>query len=272
MRYIIMSVLLVFLLLAPVNITSGQSPADHPEHASVVAIVTTQGSNFRQVYIGTGFLVTPDGLALTVAHVPYIVTKDPSAHLIVLWVNPEGERVYFMGELVCSNPLPYDPTEKNVIVPKYTKDLAVIQIRPVPHNAGWFKTWGYPLPGGQRYDYSARDQLPTFTPLRLATRLPGSGEAVNLPGYSVISALPRPFTATGSIDKTFTGADGTPVFSMKFTNPARGGDSGGPVMDAQNGEVLGIDAWGNKRPGSDATVGAGISVAALHHPCGDVNL
>lgn len=266
-RYIIMSVLLVFLLIAPVNIASAQSPADHPEYASIVRIVVTDGV-FKSVEAGTGFFVSPDGLALTASHVIYKAFKDPEhTHLLALWSNQQGERVYFKVQLVCATELPYDATRSPRDVP-FSKDVAVARIVPVPHGVGWHKTWGYSLPGGYRYDWTAQDSLPTFTPLTLAAHGPQSGQHVRVPGYDHVSALPPLFEAIGEVGQSRSMRDGTPVFDIHSTQPNQPGGSGSPIL-AEDGTVVGMYPW---RDNTDHSLGYGESVDVLRHPCGEVRL
>jgi V8-like Glu-specific endopeptidase len=274
MRYITMSGLLVLLLLTPMRIASGQSPAsDHPEYTNIVGLIPFDRSGHGS-FPATGFVVSSEGRVLTAAHVVYRLAQAPTHYrLAVIWVNFQGEREYFVGTVVCSQLLPYDP-EKGGPVSAYTKDLAVVQIEPVPLTPVLFwPRWpleiSLPLPGGLRYSYVAHtDALPAFAPLRLAHYNPHVGERIHVPGYSQISPIPGLFTGKGSVEQTFTGADGSPLFGMFYSNPPRPGASGSPVIDDSDGTVVGLLAWGAKSPGEDQTRGGGVSNAALHHPCG----
>ena len=123
--------------------------------------------------------------------------------------------------------------------------------------------YGLALPGGQRYDWTAwTDDLPAFAPMALADGTPSSGN-VRLPGYAHISAIPRLFEATGTIDSTRRETDGTMILNMRFTNPDASGGSGGPILDTQN-RVVGMNAWND----ADPSIGHGEGVEVLHKPCG----
>ena len=265
-RALILSIVALSLWIAPLGVLA-QSPTDHPEYASIVRIVVTD-EGFKSLGAGTGFFVSPDGLALTASHVVYKAFKDPlHTRLLALWSNPEGERMYFKALLVCATELPYDATGNPREV-SFSKDVAVVRIVAVPHGEGWYKAWGYSLPGGQYYAWNAQDSLPTFTPLALATHGPQSGQHVRVPGYDHVSALPRLFEALGEIGRSYSARDGAPIFDIHYTQPNQPGGSGSPIL-ADDGTVVGMWPWYDL---TNHSLGTGEGVDVLRHPCGEVQL
>jgi V8-like Glu-specific endopeptidase len=266
MRHAILSAVLAAALLTPVGRGDGQ-PIDAEDGSIVQIVVVDDTANMHGVGSGTGFVVSPDGLALTNAHVVYRIAQEPSRYRLIALVGQEfGSREWYGASLVCATRLPYDPTKTDHDVP-FTKDVAALKLEP----SFLAKRWGYALPEGQRYDYEPHSgALPNFAPLRLAATDPGVSEAVKTTGFSVISPLPRLFMTVGEITRTFAGRDGVPIVEMTFPNPTERGASGSPILNV-DGEVIAINAWG-VNVGARGDKAWGVAASALHHPCGDVTL
>jgi hypothetical protein len=88
-------------------------------------------------------------------------------------------------------------------------------------------------------------------------------EHVRVVGFGHISPIPRVWTAIGIVNNLETAPDGTPILILKFSSPARPGNSGSPVLNDQS-EVIGMWAWYSP---TDPTDGAGISSTALTPAC-----
>ena len=252
--------MLALLVVAP--LATAQIPP--PTEASLVVVVVTHldGSGWEQ---GTGFLVSPNGLVLTASHVlAHAVAHPRDTHILALWTAADEQRRYFTATLVCASRL---RESESSTYRTFGRDIAVLQLAPVPQGEGWWPWWGFTFSGGS-YVWDAADTLPTFTPLPLAAHGPTTGQRLTAPGFDHISAFPRLITAKGTVTKTWTASDGTPLVGLEWTQPTRPGGSGSPLF-ASDGTVVGMWAWYDL---TNATVGTGEGADVLHHPCGSVNL
>jgi trypsin-like peptidase len=235
--------------------------AEPAPYESVIMLVTLarDGGAYKSESYGTGFFISADGTALTNSHVVYNAHRSPQQYSLLAVVGKEFYRV----AIVCASPLAADPMQQDPAQAGVTPGRDVAEIRLEPSDFP-FETWDIPLPGGERLTMATAHTgpLPTFHALPL-DGLPRMWEHVRVVGFGHISPIPRVWTAVGTVDDLGTAPDGTPIFILKFSSPARPGNSGSPVLNDQN-EVVGMWAWYSP---TDPLDGAGISSPALKPAC-----
>ena len=242
----------------------GQSPASDPAGAifqlATYAREPDKDGNFRGRSSGTAFFITSDGTALTASHVVYRFVQDTITYRLLAIVGKE----FYDATVICTSKLPYDAnrSDPNHVGVSFTRDVAKIKVAPTTAFEGRKDTL-YLLPkSGERLEWAHahKADLPVFPFLTVGGRPDGR---VRVIGYGQISALPRQWTSEGSVERTFTGNDGTPLFDVSSPNPAQPGNSGSPVLNDQN-EVVGLWTWHYySRP----TVGTAQSNVVLTNPC-----
>jgi S1-C subfamily serine protease len=203
------------------------------EAASITHLVVIDASGAEE-FSGTGFIVSHKGVLVTNAHVVETYTANPTQHsLLALFGGSLEPREWYSADLICAVPV---PPHSGAEATRFSKDIAILKLAaPFADRA-----WGFSLPAGQRYDYQPHEgPLPDFPALTLASSDAHTGDKVHTTGYSVISALPRLFTTSGTITDTFT-ENGAPILAMEFPNPIQPGASGSPILNGA-GEVVGIE-------------------------------
>jgi serine protease Do len=156
-------------------------------------------------FVGSGFLVSKDGLVYTNRHVirPVPRLPDQGRKVVVGVPSPKNaeELDYFQAEVV------YQPATDDAL------DFAVVKI-------------------------AARPDYGEFRPLPLAAGKPELGQAVAVLGFPFIKADQPIFSFNkGGVSATKVEVDGKSFFQTDAAiNP---GNSGGPVVNAK-GEVLGV--------------------------------
>ncbi len=133
-----------------------------PEAPSIVGIVDVAAG--RGEALSTGFVISSDGTVMTTSHVVSHVKEDPAHHsLLVLYEGANG-REFFGADLLCATTLHAIPDPSGNVLAE--KDAALVRITPYQ---GVARRFGYPLPGGQRYDWVRHEgPLPEFPALHIA--------------------------------------------------------------------------------------------------------
>ena len=192
---------------------------------------------------GTGFFISPDGTGLTASHVVYAAAHYPNKYRLLAIVDKE----FYDATVVCSSTLPYDamvgdPNQGGVPL---TRDVAEVKLAPTTAFEGRKDELYLLYKDGTKLTWATahKDALPVFAYLTIGGAANvGSSTHVRVVGFGVISAIPRKWTSEGQVRETWSGRDGTPLFSIESSNPAQPGDSGSPVLNDQN-QVVGLWAW-----------------------------
>lgn len=108
-----------------------------------------------------------------------------------------------------------------------------------------------------------RGPVPQFPFLKLAA--PQDGDEVRAFGFGRLSTAPMPYpwSASGTVERTFTFHDGTTGVQVRYATPTEPGHSGSPVLNAR-GEVIGMHNWYSR---TDPHLGFAVSSAALDPAC-----
>lgn len=248
------AVLGVMLVCALTLSLAGALHAQVPPSASVFEVVVmerTAGTRgeYHAVMSGTAFFVASDGRALTSSHVVYRAYRDPATYQVVAIVNRE----FYGVTVVAASPLPYDPSHVTSAGVPMSLDVAQIRVTEV-HSSFLQMTFGG---GVSVYAHSGR--LPAFPALRLGSD-PNIGDRVRVLGFGHSnSPVPYEWAAEGAVSSVTQASDGTPIFETTFSRPTEPGDSGAPVLNANN-EVVGIWAWHDV---GDSSLGTAIGSSAL---------
>jgi hypothetical protein len=232
--------LLVIVLLLPCQLAV---PAEKPEDAVFQVVTYDRGPGsdgiFRSHGFGTGFFVSPDGIADTASHVTYLAATQRQKYRLLAVVDNE----FYDAAVLCASKLPYDPTKPDTLrqgVP-FTRDVAQIKLTPSTAFEGRKDTLYYRMKDGTQLEWAKAHTgpLPQFPYLTVGGNV---GQHVRIIGYGAISALPYRWTVEGQVSRLWRGRDGTEVFDITSRNPAVPGDSGAPVLN-DAGEVVGLWAW-----------------------------
>jgi hypothetical protein len=243
------ALVLTLALLAPSPVLSEEfNPLD-----GVFQLVTLTQDG-RGIARGTAFFVDPNGTALTNSHVVYRVQHDPEHYLLLAVVDRE----FYGVTIVCASPLEVDPFEASRGT--VGRDVAVVQLTPP---AFTFTQWGLFPPGGQPQVIAAAHvgPLPRFPVLSLGGG-PQERAQIRVIGFGRPTQSTEKMVATGTITKTATARDGTPVFEIEALERPDRGSSGSPVLDEQN-RVVGMYTWNEL----SRAAGLAISSTALVHAC-----
>lgn len=252
-------VLCVVLTLVLPAVPARGTESAPSEGVFMLVTLARDGGVYKFESYGTGFFISADGTALTNSHVVYNAHRSPQQYSLLAVVGKE----FYRAVVVCASPLAADPMQPdpNQVGVSPGRDVAEIRLEPSDFPFG---TWDLPLPGGERLTLATAHTgpLPKFHALPL-DGLPQMWEHVRVIGFGHISPIPRVWTAVGMVNDLGTAPDGTPIFILKFSSPARPGNSGSPVLNDQD-QVVGMWAWYSP---TDPTDGAGISSTALRPAC-----
>jgi V8-like Glu-specific endopeptidase len=208
-----------------------------------------QGSQavYYAVAQGTAFFISSDGTALTNSHVVYPVRTQPMTYQLIALVNKQ----FYGANLICSTELPEDPMKAHPEGVLTSRDVAEIRLT-APQFP--FSEFGA---NNTYYAVAHVGALPEFPALEL-------GANPRVLGYGrVDSSVPYAWSAQGTVSKTLSAADGTPLLAIRFGRGVEPGDSGAPVLNSLD-QAVGILSWMDP---ADHTLGYGISRVALNPAC-----
>ena len=225
-----------------------------PPLDSVFQLVTMTRDG-KGVARGTAFFIDPSGLALTNSHVVYHAQHDPDHYILFAFVGKE----FYGAEVVCASTLGVDPIE--VAKGPVERDVAEIRLT-LPGPA--FRWWRIFAPGdpSQVVATAHLGDLPRFPVLTLGDGPQEHGQ-IRVVGYGKSSLVSEKVSVTGTVTKTATAHDGTPVFEIESPQRPERGSSGSPVLDDQN-HVVGMYTWNEI---SSDSAGIAISSPALATAC-----
>lgn len=252
---LILAIVIINALLAIPALAQADDPA---RAVFMLQTVRLDGHGYKGMEYGTAFFVSGDGAALTNSHLVYRVQHDPEHYRLIAIVDKE----FYSAEIVCASSLQDDPRGGLPVV-HLSRDVAEIRLAP---SAFPFDTFALVFKTGERVTFATahRGALRPFPFLTIAGR-PALGTRIHIIGFGHISPIPRKWTSRGQISHTGQTPDGTEIFDIEFTHPARPGNSGSPVFNDQN-QVIGLWTWyASSRP----DLGTAISSSALMNPCPD---
>ena len=243
---------LVCLTLLVVAAPGPRVAAQPSPNASVFQVlVWREAGRHLETVTGTGFFIAADGTALTASHVVYLVRTNRTYHIAAII----GKEVY-SATLLCASDLPYDPTKDEQH--EFSRDVAEIRVTVTGAvSVGDLTYRGVP------FVTAHHGPLPQFPFLKLAA--PQEGDEVRVFGFGRLSTAPMPYpwSAGGTVERTFTFHDGTPGVQVRYATPTEPGHSGSPVLNAR-GEVIGMHDWYSR---TDPHLGVAVSSAALDPAC-----
>jgi len=250
------AILGAILPLAPGESVKAQ---EAPQRSLVVVVVmehVVQGpyqSGYYGVSRGTGFLIAPDGTAITSSHVVYRVRANPVTYQLLAIVGRE----FYGATLLCASDLPYDPIKQSTSIPP-SRDVAEIRLTPSTFP---FDQLEY---GRTLYASAHHGPLPTFPALTLAAE-PEVGDDVRILGFGYLRDAPVPYewSAAGTVSHMQTLQDGTQIFEVWMAQEAEPGHSGSPVLNTSD-QVVGLFNWISR---DEPKMGSAISSAALNPVC-----
>lgn len=193
---------------------------------------------------------------LTTSHVVWRAHREPARYQLLAIVD----RVFFSAKVVCASRLSHDPTQPAPGGVPLERDVAQIKVV-APETS--FAQWGVRAPDGQFIPIATKHEgpIPEFAPLALGMD-PRRSEEVRVVGFGRL-AIPRRWSASGSVREINRATDSTPVFTIGFDRAAAPGHSGAPVLNVSN-QAVGILAWMGM---SDNSWGMAIGASALRVPC-----
>ena len=250
------AILLAVLFFAP--IAAGQSsvsvPAISDPSAAIVAVISVNVDTRSGDWFGSGFLVSPDGLVLTNAHVASHVLLEPTKYRLLVIVGTE----FYSASVVCST--------AGSTQGKPQRDIAVLRLAPSDFPfTSWVIAKGDPARTFQAHTGPLSQEFPT---LSLADHSLVSGEPVIVRGWGSNGGHPiERIVGYGAVDRVTTLQDGTRVFSIREANAVHSvehGVSGSAFLD-QQGRVAGQLFWGIK----DGSTLWATDASELRHPCGN---
>lgn len=219
---------------------SSTTPPTSPSPSTAVMIVFGVDSHGFIVGWGTGFFVTPDGLAMTAAHV---ANMAPTLYAAL------SDGTLWTADLVCLGKIIRDHGTFDV-----SQDVAILRIgRESPnHDLQVRDLRGNPVVVASHTD------LPFKVPGFLLPATPRLGETIQVLGYGNVQGhMPaRPEIKQGTI-LALAEVNDTHFYVLSFPVGHRptGGDSGAPVLDAQD-HYIGTYDWDLQ---SDSTIGSGVA-------------
>lgn len=251
--------LLAILALLSVAVPSGQDHVAAQQSPSnsvfLIWVVAQENLRYRVLRIGTGFFISPSGLALTAAHVIYPVIEEPKKYELVAIVG----RDFYGASLICATPLAadylkgkarYDSDEPR-------RDIAEIQLK-IPHLP--FDRLQY---SGTPVALAHNGPLPEFLALKLSNDIE-VGDTIRILGFGHQQNIYAPYqwSASGTVTRLGSAQDATPLVAFTFVRSAQPGNSGSPVLNAKD-QVVGMYNWASPT----RTEGTAIASNALLNPC-----
>jgi trypsin-like peptidase len=248
----VLGLALAWLPLPTAGIRATHVGAQPSPNASIFLVLVWRIAGRQlETFGGTGFFIAADGTALTASHVVYETRTNRTYHIAAII----GKEVY-TAALICASELAIDPTKDKKA--EFSRDVAEIRV-----TANGADSIGDLTYRGAIFATAHRGPLPQFPFLKMAA--PHEGDEARTFGFGRLRAAPMPYpwSATGTVEHTFTFDDGTPGLQVRYSTPTEPGHSGSPVLNAR-GEVIGMHNWHSD---TDRHLGTAVSSAALDPAC-----